>query len=130
MINRRLPDIRRDLPSAAFVAVAALIIAGFVGAFAYAGVYNIGADAPHSKFVYWALDSFRDRAIANYAEDIAVPADLADPKRIAVGAGLYAEMCSGCHLAPGMEKTEMRSEVRRVGKECVSTCRSRWSPYH
>src|SRR3546814_2825082 len=23
-----------------------------------------------------------------------------------------------------------RSEVRRVGKECVSTCRYRWSPYH
>src|SRR3546814_2049833 len=26
--------------------------------------------------------------------------------------------------------TERRSEERRVGKECVSTCRSRWSPYH
>src|SRR3546814_18979195 len=25
---------------------------------------------------------------------------------------------------------EGRSEERRVGKECVSTCRSRWSPYH
>src|SRR3546814_14047370 len=25
---------------------------------------------------------------------------------------------------------EQRSEERRVGKECVSTCRSRWSPYH
>src|SRR3546814_15625824 len=24
----------------------------------------------------------------------------------------------------------LRSEERRVGKECVSTCRSRWSPYH
>src|SRR3546814_18243516 len=28
------------------------------------------------------------------------------------------------------EMGEMRSEERRVGKECVSTCRSRWSPYH
>src|SRR3546814_10972420 len=26
--------------------------------------------------------------------------------------------------------TSDRSEERRVGKECVSTCRSRWSPYH
>src|SRR3546814_8094573 len=26
--------------------------------------------------------------------------------------------------------TLLRSEERRVGKECVSTCRSRWSPYH
>ena len=25
---------------------------------------------------------------------------------------------------------DSRSEERRVGKECVSTCRSRWSPYH
>ena len=24
----------------------------------------------------------------------------------------------------------VRSEERRVGKECVSLCRSRWSPYH
>src|SRR3546814_2412947 len=30
-------------------------------------------------------------------------------------------------LRPGHEP---RSEERRVGKECVSTCRSRWSPYH
>src|SRR3546814_11669677 len=30
-----------------------------------------------------------------------------------------------------MEDTmRFRSEERRVGKECVSTCRSRWSPYH
>src|SRR3546814_4527789 len=26
--------------------------------------------------------------------------------------------------------SSQRSEERRVGKECVSTCRSRWSPYH
>src|SRR3546814_370515 len=33
----------------------------------------------------------------------------------------------------GMQKhveVDERSEERRVGKECVSTCRSRWSPYH
>src|SRR3546814_21149143 len=28
------------------------------------------------------------------------------------------------------ERFDERSEERRVGKECVSTCRSRWSPYH
>src|SRR3546814_14227444 len=27
-------------------------------------------------------------------------------------------------------RDERRSEERRVGKECVSTCSSRWSPYH
>src|SRR3546814_1812029 len=30
---------------------------------------------------------------------------------------------------PGVA-VDVRSEERRVGKECVSTCRSRWSPYH
>src|SRR3546814_14592716 len=30
----------------------------------------------------------------------------------------------------GTDDATARSEERRVGKECVSTCRSRWSPYH
>src|SRR3546814_8942073 len=30
----------------------------------------------------------------------------------------------------GSRARSARSEERRVGKECVSTCRSRWSPYH
>src|SRR3546814_12338785 len=30
----------------------------------------------------------------------------------------------------GLQQGGVRSEERRVGKECVSTCRSRWSPYH
>src|SRR3546814_4852591 len=30
----------------------------------------------------------------------------------------------------GSGERQWRSEERRVGKECVSTCRSRWSPYH
>src|SRR3546814_6824796 len=31
---------------------------------------------------------------------------------------------------PCTRSDSRRSEERRVGKECVSTCRSRWSPYH
>src|SRR3546814_12985376 len=33
-------------------------------------------------------------------------------------------------LDVGVDGAVARSEERRVGKECVSTCRSRWSPYH
>src|SRR3546814_8918832 len=33
-------------------------------------------------------------------------------------------------LARRFQKVDVRSEERRVGKECVSTCRSRWSPVH
>src|SRR3546814_13004524 len=32
--------------------------------------------------------------------------------------------------AAAQRALKRRSEERRVGKECVSTCRSRWSPYH
>src|SRR3546814_16981288 len=32
--------------------------------------------------------------------------------------------------ASAWDVAQRRSEERRVGKECVSTCRSRWSPYH
>src|SRR3546814_4201639 len=34
------------------------------------------------------------------------------------------------HFRPEFINRIDRSEERRVGKECVSTCRSRWSPYH
>ena len=100
-------DLHRHLPSAAFVAIAALLIAAFAGVFIFAGVYNIGADAPHYRPVYMALEQLRDRAIRHHASGIVVPADLNSPARIATGAGLYTEMCTGCHLGPGLEKTEM-----------------------
>src|SRR3546814_18836089 len=39
---------------------------------------------------------------------------------------LWAAFTLGAIWVP----TNYRSEERRVGKECVSTCRSRWSTYH
>src|SRR3546814_8499711 len=42
------------------------------------------------------------------------------------------EQCAGARrstLFPTPDPGAVRSEERRVGKECVSTCRSRWSPY-
>ena len=107
MADRQPPGIRRHLPSAAFVLAVLIVLAAFAGIFIYAGVYNIGADAPHSGFVYKTLDELRERAIANYSRKIVPPADLNSPKRIAAGAGLYNEMCTGCHLGPGLERSEM-----------------------
>src|SRR3546814_11287095 len=37
---------------------------------------------------------------------------------------------AGMELARHLHRAAHRSEERRVGNECVSTCRSRWSPYH
>src|SRR3546814_17185127 len=36
----------------------------------------------------------------------------------------------GAKRPPSIPGVEIRSEERRVGKACVSTCRSRWSPYN
>src|SRR3546814_3566786 len=40
----------------------------------------------------------------------------------------YADPAAAAEMAEAIRNH--RSEERRVGKECVSTCRSRWSPYH
>ncbi len=73
----------------------------------YAGLYNVAADIPHTQPVYWLFDTVRQSSVAARARDIVVPNDLDDTNRISRGAGQYAEMCSGCHLAPGMKRTEI-----------------------
>src|SRR3546814_11002720 len=47
-----------------------------------------------------------------------------------VGLQIFKDWCNGIVEKTGGELAFQRSEERRVGKECVSTCRSRWSPYH
>src|SRR3546814_9533563 len=44
--------------------------------------------------------------------------------------GAVAVMPLASLIGSGMGILNPRSEERRVGKECVSTCRSRWSPYN
>src|SRR3546814_12667845 len=43
--------------------------------------------------------------------------------------GLWVAICMAAFVIV-FGTRNLRSEERRVGKECVSTCRSRWSPYH
>ena len=100
-------DLQQHLPSVTFVLIVLLVLAAFAGVFIYAGVYNIGADAPHSRLVLTALEQLRDRSVTNHARNVTPPADLNDPKRIAAGAALYNEMCTGCHLGPGLERSEL-----------------------
>jgi mono/diheme cytochrome c family protein len=88
--------------------IAALVVLVGVAAVAiYAGLYNIAADIPHTQPVYWLFETVRGRSVATRARDIVVPKDLDDANRISRGAGQYAEMCSSCHLAPGMKRTEI-----------------------
>ncbi len=78
-----------------------------LGIFAYSGLYNIGADDHHWRLTYNILQAVRDRSIHVRSEDIKVP-DLNDPQLILKGAGQYAAMCTGCHLEPGVENSELR----------------------
>src|SRR3546814_2866580 len=65
--------------------------------------------------------------------------DVAASLIILLCAWLYAHMLDAAYwynrnlvIIANIERQFLldRSEERRVGKECVSTCRSRWSPYH
>ena len=117
---------RWGLASALLVLLAAAVVV------IYAGLYNIGADVPHTQPVYWLLEQVRDRSIEVRARNIITPNDLADANRISKGAGQYAEMCSGCHLAPGMKRTEISRglyprapELRRNPCRAVLDCQAR-----
>jgi mono/diheme cytochrome c family protein len=89
------------------VAAGALLAAVVATALVYMGSFDVAADKPHPEPVFWLMNTVRDRSVAIRAADVTVPSDLADAKRIASGAAQYDEMCSLCHLAPGMKRTEI-----------------------
>ena len=49
-------------------------------------------------------------------------------KKIAAQLGTPKAVC--LNSATAALEMSLRSEERRVGKECLRLCRSRWSPYH
>lgn len=57
---------------------------------------------------YAVLQPVRDRSIQVRARRLEVPS-LNDPRLMLKGAGQYAAMCADCHLAPGVEDSDMRS---------------------
>src|SRR5580704_1375002 len=85
------------------LAVLAIGAVVFVGS----GIYNIGADDHHTKIVLAIIEELRERSIAVRARAIQPP-NLEDPSRIGAGAEHYAALCVGCHLAPGVTKSEIR----------------------
>ena len=95
---------RKSLVSLSLLLVAILAV---FGGFVWSGIYNVGADDPHTRPVLAVMETFRNRSIQLRSKDIAVP-NLDDPQLVLKGAGQYAAMCTGCHLAPGMEDSEIR----------------------
>lgn len=88
------------------VVTAVLFVAGVL--FAWSGTYDVAADVPHWRLTEAVMQAVRTQSVAVQSGNIEVPADLGSQKRIAAGASEYAEMCTGCHLAPGESSTELR----------------------
>jgi mono/diheme cytochrome c family protein len=91
----------------ALVILALVIVIG-AGVFVYSGVYNVGADDPHTRPVFALMQTVRSRSIHMRSRDISVR-KLDDEQLVVNGAGQYAAMCTGCHLKPGMTDSEIRS---------------------
>ena len=110
--------------------VALAAAAGFV----WSGIYNIGADDTHTRPVYSTLQALRERSIEVRANKLQVPADLSDPVRIRQGAGNYNAMCTGCHLGPGMQDTELSMGLYpappNLSKETVDADTAFWVIKH
>jgi mono/diheme cytochrome c family protein len=90
--------------------IAGIAVLAAVGAalFVESGFYNIGADEHHWKITLAVISQFRDRSIAARAR-IIDPKPVADLERIKDGAQHYAALCVGCHLAPGVNKSDIRT---------------------
>lgn len=76
-------------------------------AFAFSGIYQVGADVPHWSVTRHAIGMVREHAVDRRIADIKPP-PLDDPALVKLGAEHYSEMCTGCHLAPGMGHSELR----------------------
>ena len=74
--------------------------------FIYSGLYPVGADDQHTTLTNWALETMRERSVARSASDIVVP-DLTDSSLLLAGGADYNDMCSGCHLRPGVGENDM-----------------------
>jgi mono/diheme cytochrome c family protein len=83
------------------------VMASGAALFIGSGMYNIGADDHHTKPVLVLIERLRDRSIEMRARTIEVP-QLEEPGKIAAGAERYAALCVGCHLAPGVAKSDIR----------------------
>src|SRR3546814_20524714 len=87
----------------------------------------VEADARTRAIV--AVDEDGDRTFE--AGVVADGADAADARRaIGFRSARRTEVATSCRSVTSTPPSPERSEERRVGKECVSTCRSRGSPYH
>ena len=115
------------------IAVLALGAAAAFALFVGTGAYNFAADEPHTGAVRALLETMRERSIETRATGLQVP-DLSDKARIVQGAGNYNAMCVGCHLAPGMDESELSKGLYpappNLSKEKVEPNQAFWVIKH
>ena len=73
----------------------------------YSGVIDISATNPHNPVTAFVLGTTMDNSVRAHAKGIAIP-PLDDEQLVMDGFRHYREMCVACHLAPGVESTEIR----------------------
>ena len=93
--------------------VIVLVVVGVCGtaAFAYSGFYDVAATDPHWPITYRLIETARVRSIKAHAAGIVAPADLGDQARVVAGTSHFAEHCSTCHSAPGVEANDMAEDM-------------------
>lgn len=77
-------------------------------AYLHSGMYNVAASDEHLPLVESVLHSTMHASVSTRAEDIEVP-DLDDPEMIRQGARAYEDLCTACHLKPGLDDTVLRA---------------------
>lgn len=111
---------------ATLLAAAALGAAGGYVVFK-SGWYNIGATAQHLQPVHDILEQGMRESVEYRSRDIAVPAGLVAPQRIAAGAVVYRDKCAQCHGAPGFAQSDHGQAMQPVPGPLVDAAR-RWKP--
>src|SRR3546814_6890501 len=82
-----------------------------------------------SLFFFFKQKTAYEMRISDWSSDVSLPISTGLRRRNQLASRNDCVLCGGRNCTRKTVR-EDRSEERRVGKECVSTCRSRWSPYH
>jgi mono/diheme cytochrome c family protein len=109
---------------------ATLAVGGVLGAIggaivAKAGLYDVGALAPHWQFAYTFLEYGMHESVRNHASDVVSKAP-ADTASLQAGAALYKANCVACHGGPGVAMANFAKSMQPTPGPLVDAAR-RWS---
>jgi mono/diheme cytochrome c family protein len=109
---------------------ATIAVGGVLGAIggaivAKAGLYDVGALAPHWQFAYTFLEYGMHESVRNHASDVVSKAPH-DAASLRAGAALYKANCVACHGGPGVSMANFAKSMQPTPGPLVDAAR-RWS---